>query len=103
MQPHIKNTEFGSITVEEAVFDHDIVICLGGNVKKRQKKLSKEQNGSSHIISRYEAENIFDEGAERLIIGSGQNDSVRLSEEAERYLRKRTAPWNDPTPIAIQV
>ena len=104
MQPHIKNTEFGSITVEEEVFDHDIVIRLGGNVKKQNKKLSKEQCGTSHTVSLAEAEHIFDEGAERLIVGSGQHDSVRLSEEAEHYFKKNGCSVElYPTPEAIQV
>jgi hypothetical protein len=104
MQPHIQNTEFGSITVEEEVLDHDIVIRLSGKVKKRKKKLSKEQYGSSHTVSLDEAEYIFDEGAERLIVGSGQHDSVRLSEEAERYFKEKGCSVElHPTPEAIRV
>ena len=71
MQPQIQNTEFGFITVDGEEIDHDILIRLSGKVKKRKKKLSKEK-GDSHTVSLAEAEHIFDEGAERLIIGSGQ-------------------------------
>ncbi len=103
-QPHIQNTEFGLITVEEEVFNHDIVIRLSGKVKKRKKKFSKEQYGTSHIISLEEAEYIFDEGAERLIIGSGQQDSMRLSAEAERYFKEKGCTVElHITPEAIQV
>lgn len=56
-------------------------------VKKRKKKLSKEQYGTSHTVSLAEAEHIFDESAERLIIGSGQYGNVKLSDEAERYFK----------------
>jgi hypothetical protein len=35
MQPHIQNTEFGSITVADKALDHDIVIRLDGEVTKR--------------------------------------------------------------------
>jgi hypothetical protein len=41
MKPGIDATEFGSITVEGAVFDHDVVISPDGEVSKRKKKLSK--------------------------------------------------------------
>ena len=51
MQPTIQGTEFGSITVDDEVYDHDIVIRLSGKVKKRKKKLSKEQHGTSHTVS----------------------------------------------------
>ena len=34
MKPQIQDTEFGSITVADEEFDHDIVIRLSGKVKK---------------------------------------------------------------------
>ncbi len=87
MTPHIDKTEFGSITVDDKVFDHDIVIRLSGNVKKRKKKLSKERYGTSHMVSAEEAEHIYDGGAVRVIVGTGQHGRLRLSEEAEAYFR----------------
>jgi hypothetical protein len=39
----------------EEELDHDGVICLSGKVKKRKKKLSKEQYGTSHTVSLAEA------------------------------------------------
>ena len=94
MQPHIQNTEFGFITVDGEEIDHDILIRLSGKVKKRKKKLSKKEKGDSHTVSFAEAEHILDEGAERLIIGSGQNGNVRLSEEAAGSSETRAAPSN---------
>jgi hypothetical protein len=35
MEPRIDRTQFGSVTVEGAVFTHDVIIRLGGQVKKR--------------------------------------------------------------------
>ena len=104
MWPTIQTTEFGSITVDEDVFDHDIVIRLSGKVKKRKKKLSKKQYGTSHTVSLAEAEHIFDDGAERLIIGSGQYGNVELSEEAAKYFKEKGCTVDlYPTPEAIQV
>lgn len=104
MEPHIEKTEFGSITVDGEVYEHDIVIRLSGKIKKRKKKLSKQYYGTSHTVSLDEAKHILDEGAERLIIGAGQYDSVRLSEEAEGYFKKKDCSVDlHPTPEAIQV
>ena len=104
MQPQIQSTEFGSITVDEEELDHDIVIRLSGKVKKRKKKLSKEQYGSSHTVSLAEAEHIFDDSAERLIIGSGQDGNVKLSDEAENYFKEKGCSVElHPTPEAIKV
>jgi hypothetical protein len=102
MRPAIDGTAFGSITIAGEVYEHDVVIRLSGNVKKRKKKLSKAQYGTSHTVSREEAEDIFDAGATRLILGSGQYGSVRLSEEAAAYFRTQgCAVQLLPTPHAI--
>jgi hypothetical protein len=71
MKPRIDNTSFGSITIEGMVFDHDIFINLNGDVNKRKKKLSKKHYGTSHIISLEEAMHIYQEGTEKILIGSG--------------------------------
>jgi len=103
MEPRIQKTQFGSITVGEETFEHDIVIRLDGKVRKRKKKLSKQHFGTSHTVSLEEAKQIHDDKAERLILGSGQNGMVRLSEEAERYFRKKGCEVDLlPTPEAVR-
>ena len=104
MRPRIDRTEFGSITIEGDELDYDVVIRLNGNVKKRKKKLSKAVYGTSHIISLDEAEQVYQEGAEQLIIGAGQYGNVVLSKEAETYFeRKRCRVKLLPTPDAIGI
>jgi hypothetical protein len=51
MQPRIDRTQFGSITIDGKVFEHDVLIRLGGQVEKRKKKLSKAVYGTSHTVS----------------------------------------------------
>jgi hypothetical protein len=89
MKPKIDRTEFGSITIEGTVFDHDVIIRLGGRTKRRKKKLSKAIYGTSHVVSLAEAEYVFEKGAERLIVGGGQNGMVKLSDEAAGYFKDR--------------
>lgn len=103
MKPRIDGTEFGCITIDGSHIDHDVLIRLSGEVKKRKKKLSKELFGTSHTISLEEAEYIFEKGAERLIIGSGHNAMVTLSKEASEYFKKHRVEVDlFPTPEAIQ-
>ena len=103
MRPRIDSTKFGSITIDESYIEHDVLIRLSGKIKKRKNKLSKAVFGTSHIISLEEAEHIFEKGTERLIIGSGQYDNVRLSEEASEYFKKKEVQVDlSPTPDAIQ-
>jgi hypothetical protein len=104
MEPAIQNTEFGSITVDDERYEHDVVIRLSGRVKKRKKRLSKRLYGTSHKVSLDEAKDLFEKGAKRLIIGSGQYGNVALSDEVEEYFRKNgCAVKLFPTPKAVKV
>jgi len=103
MNPRIDRTEFGSITIDGDDLDHDVVIRLNGKVKKRKKKLSKAIYGTAHTISIDEAKQVYQKGAEQLIIGTGQYGNVVLSEEAAAYLkRKKCQVKLLPTPEAIR-
>jgi hypothetical protein len=103
MKPVIKDTGFGYIKVEGSRIEHDIVIRLSGEIKKRKKKLSKAVYGTSHTISLKEARHIHEDGAKLLIIGSGQDGMVRLSEEAADYFEGRGCEVDlRPTPEAIK-
>jgi len=94
MTPHIKATTFGSITIEDAAIEHDVIIRLSGKVKKRKKKLSKSMYGTSHVTSLEEAKYVYKKGADKIIIGSGQENSVRLSDQADQYFKKKKCKVN---------
>jgi hypothetical protein len=89
MKPNIDGTTFGSITIDGAVYERDVMIRLNGRVKKRKKKLSKAVYGTSHTISLAEAKHIYQQGAERLIVGAGQHGTVVLSDEAADYFKRK--------------
>ena len=102
MKPQIDGTIFGSITVNGETYDHDIVIRLSGNVKKRKKQLSKERYGTSHNVSVEEAEHIYDDDAVQVIIGTGQHGVLKLSEEAEAFFKHHDCNVQAvPTPDAV--
>jgi len=103
MKPAIRDTGFGYITVEESKIERDIMIRLSGKIKKRKKKLSKAIYSTSHTLSLDEAKFIYERGAKRLIIGSGQEDRVRLAEDTEDYFKKKKCTVVlQPTPKAIK-
>jgi len=102
-KPTLKGTGFGWIDVDEQRISHDILIRLDGEITKRKKKLSKEIYGTSHTISQAEAEHIFQEGAEGLLIGAGQFGRVRLSPEAAAYFQDKNCPVEiRTTPEAVK-
>ena len=103
MKPAITDTSFGTITVGCEMIEHDIWIRLSGRVKRRKKKLSKAVYGTSHTISLDEAKYVYENGAQRLIVGTGQQGMVKLSEEAAEYFRNKECKvdlW--PTPKAAK-
>jgi hypothetical protein len=103
MKPKIDKTKFGSITVNGEKFDYDILIRLDKKVEKRKKKLSKEVYGTSHTISKAEAEYVYEKGAEKMIIGSGQSGLVSLSDEAVEFFKQKNCQVDLlPTPEAIE-
>ncbi|RTL85399.1 MAG: hypothetical protein EKK29_12065 [Hyphomicrobiales bacterium] len=98
----IDDSRFGSITVDGKTYEHDVIIRLSGDIEKRKKKLSKEKYGTSHIISKDEAKFVYEDGCEIVIVGTGQQDNVRLSPEASEYLSKKGCNVVlQPTPEAI--
>lgn len=100
----IKETAFGSITIDGKTYEYDVLIDMSGKVHKRKKKLSKEIYGTSHVISLAEAEHVFEKGCETLFIGAGQDGlTVHLSDEAEAFFKKKNCNVvRKPTPKAIK-
>lgn len=88
-RPIINETSFGSITVDGVSYDHDIIITLEGQVKKRKKKLSKSIYGTSHTISLPEIQYTYQKNAAGIIIGSGQYGVTRLSKEAAEFIERK--------------
>ena len=104
MQPTIDDTTFGSITVDGQRYDHDIIITLNGEVKKRKKKLSKAIYGTSHVISLAEIEHVYEEGATGIVIGCGQHGAATLSDEAHEFLDRKDCRFKlKSTPEAVQI
>ncbi len=83
----IDGTKFGSITINSIKYDNDIIIRPDNTIEKRKKKLSKEEYGTSHIVSKKEAKYIYGDGAKYVIIGSGQYGALKLSDEASDFFK----------------
>jgi hypothetical protein len=103
MKPRIEETTFGSITIGGECYENDVIIRLDKKVEKRKKTLSKQVFGTSHMLSLAEAEHVYEKGATRLIIGTGQSGMVKLSPEAAAYFeQKHCAVELLPTPQALR-
>jgi hypothetical protein len=102
MRPHLDRTGFGWLEIDGERYEHDVLIRLDGEIRKRKKKLSKRIYGTSHTISLDEAKHVHQKGARLLVIGSGQYGNVHLSPEAQSYLERHQCDvCLLPTPEAL--
>lgn len=104
MRPKISSTSFGSITIRGKNLEYDILIRLDGKVEKRRKKLSKKVYGTSHKVSLAEAKYIYENGAKKLIMGTGQTGYVELSKKAKKFFKEKDVKTKLlPTPEAVKL
>jgi hypothetical protein len=102
VRPFIEGTKFGGITISGELYNFDVLIRLSGKVERRKKKLSKAKYGTSHKVSLEEAKQIFELGAEQLIVGTGQSGQLKLSNKADEFFREKgCSVILLPTPEAI--
>lgn len=103
MNPAINKTSFGSITIDGIEYSHDVIIHLDGSVSKRKKKLSKKITGTSHVMSKNEAKHIYQTGTEKIILGTGQQGVLKISDEAMQFFQKKNCILEIcPTPRAVE-
>ncbi|MFA8342933.1 MAG: MTH938/NDUFAF3 family protein [Rhodothermaceae bacterium] len=102
MKPKVSSTQFGTIIINDQCYDYDIYIDASGKINKRMKKLSKKIHGTTHILSLPEAELIYEEGVEKIIIGSGYEGILTLSDDAKRFFEMHNCKVEiNPTPVAV--
>jgi len=85
--PEIKDLKFGSITVNNVVYEDDIIISAG-EVKKRKKGASKDQREKYGHTPITAAENIpWD--CDTLVIGIGMSGRLPVPDEFKEEARKK--------------
>jgi hypothetical protein len=78
---------FGSITIDDATYEHDVVIDRG-RIRKRKKKPSKkyrEQYGHTPVS----ADEEIPWKCRRLVIGTGKYGSLPIMDEVKLEARRR--------------
>ena len=81
----VDSLSFGSITVGGRKYRRDVILLPDGTVKQRK-------GGfwifGSHKINREEVEELYNSGAEEIVIGTGTNSKAGLSGEAKSYIEQ---------------
>jgi len=97
--PAIAGVRFGEVTVGEKTYSRDVYITADGQVKKRKKRLAREEYHTAHALGPKELENICQGGPEVLFVGTGESGGLKLNDEALRYLSQRSIECRAlPTP-----
>ena len=59
-------------------------------MKKRKKWIARELYGDAHVFGARELEEVCRGGPEILIVGSGKDGKLELTDDARRYLSQRS-------------
>ena len=98
---HVDAYEFGRITIDGVVYDHDVVIERG-EIRKRKKGPSKprrEEFGHTPLT----VEEKIPWSGERLWIGTGASGLLPVTEDLRREARRRRVELLvETTPILIE-
>jgi len=82
-------SNFGRITVDGKVYDHDIIVYPSGKVEKRRKWLSKEKHGTSHKLDPDELREYLREEFDVLLVGTGFYGRLSLLPESRGLVGKK--------------
>jgi len=102
--PVIDAVEFGAVTVNGETLPYDIHLRADGKVRKRRKSRLRKAYGTSHLIDAEELKQVAKGEPSLLIIGGGFESLVRLTDDANEFLRSADLDWRLlPTPEAVQL
>lgn len=76
----INSSKFGSITIDNAVYEHDVYIFPSGKIEERE---------HGHVFSKEQIEHLLKEEAEIIIVGKGVSGVAELSKDARTLLKER--------------
>ena len=82
------STGFGWAKVGEKIYEHDILVLADGKVMPRNEDELKKKYGTMHAVGIEEIQMLESGGPEVIVIGTGQNGEVKLTEGAKKYIVK---------------
>jgi hypothetical protein len=88
MKPEINRTKFISITVAGENYELDVLI-------------RSELFGTSHIISRAQAEHVYEDRASWISIETGQSGMMTLSDQVDEFFKKG-CPFRKPSAAGMR-
>ena len=102
---NFESTRFGSITISDKVYPHDVYLFPDHQIVKRDKSHSKRIRGHKEL-SLWELKMLFQRNPRYLVIGTGQTGILPLTQESESWLASKLKQENiilirDRTPLVL--
>ena len=103
--PNFQSTRFGSITISDQEYSHDVYLFPNQEIVKRDKSHSKRIRGHKEL-SLWELQKLFQHNPSYLVIGTGQTGILPLTPESESWLVSKLQEENvvlirDRTPLVL--
>ena len=89
MEPIIKTSKKGKITIQNESINFDFYINSKSEIIKRKKTIDKIDTTSMQILSLKEAGDLYDPGINEMIIGCDSKDEIKLSNEATDFFEEK--------------
>ena len=102
---NFESTRFGSITISNKVYPHDVYLLPDDQIVKRDKSHSKRIRGHKEL-SLWELKMLFQNNPHYFVIGTGQTGILPLTQESEGWLSSTLKQENvilirDRTPLVL--
>ncbi len=75
----IQKYSFGSITVNNQTYNHDVEIRWTGEVLLWQR-------GESHVINTYDVKRAVEQSPEKIVIGTGESGIAEITDDAKKFI-----------------
>lgn len=76
----INSSTYGSITIDNVTYNHDVYIFPSGKVEQRE---------YGHTFTKEQAEHVLKENPEAVVIGKGTSGMASLSNDARSLLQEK--------------
>lgn len=91
----INSTSFGSITIDDKKYDHDVIVTWQGKVKEATTE-------AKHLISEQEFLKMIFERPEVVVIGTGHDGRLKVSSKVLKFAKEKMVEAVIlPTPEAV--
>ena len=102
---NFQSTRFGSITISDQEYSHDVYLFPNQEIVKRDKSHSKRIRGHKEL-SLWELKLLLQGNPRYLVIGTGQTGILPLTQDSESWLASKLEQENivlirDRTPLVL--